>query len=152
MTSNMDRMKKLLQYAPLLIPIVAVLIIVWILFSCIPKSYGATIEYQADYLGVVTQINIPAKNLKIYLLDTSQLIAEPFGSFIKINNLIVKRYGIAGVRTTTGKVLAMFFFDTLAQIKQKAIDYAQTHQITLKFKEHIAGQKISEWWGKTTIQ
>ena len=115
-------------------------------------SYSSTIEYQADYLGVITQINLPAKNLKIYLLDTRQLICEPFGSFIQLNNLVVKPYALAVLRISTGKVLKMAFFDDLQTLKQKVKKYALTHNVNLTWRKHTAGQSVREWWMKYSLQ
>lgn len=141
----MDKLKKLLQYTPLLIPIIWVLLVAKIVL-------GATVEYQADYLGTISQVNISDKDLKIIILDTRQLTCEPFGEFIKKFNPAVKDYAVADIKISTGEVLRMFFYDDLSQARERAIKSAEENQKVLKFKKHGAGLKISEWFGKTEVQ
>ena len=145
----MVTMKKLIKYFPLLIPIIGALIMGWILLG---NCYGYTISYDADYLWTIAQINIPQKDLKIYLLDTRQGIVKIFSDYIIINNIPIRNYAIAGVRISSEQVLELATFNTLTQAKQKAKNYALTHNINLTWKQHIVGQKISDWWGKATIQ
>ncbi len=125
------------------------LIIGYLLIN-INSAFGATIEYEADYLGTITQINLPAKDIKIVLLDLRQLITEPFGSYITNNNIAIKNYAVAKMRISTEEILGFFTFDTLAQIKQKSVDYAATHNVTLSWKQHQPGQNVSQWWNKAT--
>ena len=121
--------------------------ILFILFLFLTSNLSAaTIDYEADYLWVITSISIPQKDLKIYLLDTRQGICEPFGSYIAANDLAVKPYSLAAVRLSTGAVLKMFFFNNLTSLKQKIIDYCQTQNITFNWKPHTG--RIKDWWLK----
>ena len=112
-------------------------------------SYSAVIEYNASYLWTIAEVNIPVKNLRLIILDTrNNNICEPFGSFSVANNITLKNFAIVGQRISTGVVIKMVTADTLQEIKTKAKQYAQTHNINLTWKKHQAGNKISDWWNK----
>lgn len=142
----MDKLKKLLQYSPFLIPIIFALII----FCILGKCYSYTFQTQGDYMGTICQINLPAKDLKIYLIDTTICLVEPFYSYAINNSLIIKKYCLAGVRISSGAILKEYFFSDLATLKQRAIQYAKTHNINLKFKK-LKG-KFSQTWMRSEIE
>ena len=110
------------------------------------KSYGYGIEYQADYLWTIKQFEFPAKDLRIVLLDTRQGMVKIFSDYTIANNLVVKPYALAGVRISNGKVLKMFFFTDLAQLKNKVVNYCQDNNISFAWRQHLAGQSIKDWW------
>ena len=110
-------------------------------FFCI----GATINYQADFLWVIRQFEFPNKNLKLYLIDTRQGMVKIFSDYATANNLVIKPYGLAAVRTSTGAVLKMFFFSDLASLKDKVVNYCQTNNISFAWKPYQSGN-IANWW------
>ena len=106
--------------------------------------YGATISYECNYMGCIKQIDFPAKDLRIVLIDTRSLMVKPFADFATANNLIVKPYGLAAVKISTGAVLKMFFFNDLASLKDKVVNYCQTNNITFAWKQKQGS--IKDWW------
>lgn len=123
------------------------LFLIFIFLFLSVNLFAAAIEYQADYLWTIAELTFPVKDLKVYLLDTRQGIAEPFGSYITTNDLTVKPYGLAAIRISTGTVLKMFFFEDLAGLKTKVVNYCQTQGINLSWKAKSG--KINNWWMKT---
>ena len=113
---------------------------------------GATVSYQADYLWTISEISIPEKDLKIYVLDTRQGIVKIFGGYIEKNNLIVKDYAVVEMKVSTNEILEITFHGKLSKAKDKATEIALKYQKKLIFKEHKAGQSIKDWWRKAEIQ
>ena len=107
--------------------------------------YGATIEYNATYLWTIAEFNFPAKDLKVYLIDTRQGIVKIFSDYAVANNLIIKPYGLAAVKISTGAVLKMFFFSDLASLKDKVVNYCRINNISFAWKPYQTGN-IANWW------
>ena len=145
-------MKKLLEYAPLLIPVIFALILLGIVFISVQKSYGAVINTSSNYLSCIFQIDLPVNDIRIVILDLRGVVAEPFGSYITKQKITEKPFAVTELKISTNEIVDMKVYADLAKAKDETIKVALKYNKKLKWEKPEKGEKINDWWMRAVIE